>query len=415
MSYLVNPFGPPEPAQDFALNQVYQNVQGTSTDFDMISLPAYQLPDPAYPTLGHPSDQFISHFGQVDPAPNYQQEFANALNQDFFQSVYRPELAQNGFALSRGIYQGGSVMLMGQATTPAPSPFNNNYVQFVQPNSNLVSPGPHEISGCSDPSHEHPHGADRPQDLLQYRWEGFDNPGSGGQLGHPSQPPPPSQLTYFINKIEYPDGNSGQIIIELNENQSGPSNPDIQASTSVPGQVSGPIFSSYSRSSPASTPPPVSELHHGDYHEHEDELDKHVAYPASSAEQTKALASSQLLKMFRQQLDNFKASHGPVAFPTAAPRCPKLAKGSRPGKISQPQRRHIKKEEAPVNVLPDVMPMDLTQLDQTGLFSFGSQAWTISFEANPKFKQFFFAGNQELFIRFLLPACRCTEGSSSRF
>lgn len=384
MSYSVNPFDQPDTAQDFLMNPLYQSVQGSAEydNFNMINLPPYQYPDPGLQNLGPPSGQFSPHLGQ--PVPNYQQEFANALNQDFFQTVYRPDLGQQGYGPSRGIYQGGSVMMMEPAPSSNQYSFDNNY---AQPDPNVISPVPHETSGSSGHSPEHLlQGSDQPQDFLQYQWEGFDNPAAAGQL---IQPEPPTLPGYFINKIEYLDDSQDQIIIELDQNMPGPGDPVIQESSAAPGSVSELVPNSFPRSSPGSTSPPIVEVHHDD---HEDVLDVHVSYPAGSTDQTKVLASTVFMKSFKQQLDTFLATHGPIIIPPATSFYPKVAGEHKPGKISQPQRRQIKKDENAGPGLPDIIPMDLTKLDQTGLFSFGCQAWTLSFDNNPKFKQFFFAG-----------------------
>jgi hypothetical protein len=123
-----------------------------------------------------------------------------------------------------------------------------------------------------------------------------------------------------------------------------------------------------------------------------DDHDDCLAYPAGSIEQTRALASSQFMKKFRSHIDFLKATRGPL-LPVSI-----LAREKKPGsgKVVQPQRRQIKKEENPGSI-PDVIQMDLTKLDQSGSFNFGFEEWTLSFDKNPKFKKFFFEGKIQYF------------------
>jgi hypothetical protein len=62
------------------------------------------------------------------------------------------------------------------------------------------------------------------------------------------------------------------------------------------------------------------------------------------------------MRKFRQQLELFKATHGPVEVPPTNNQ-PKSGKENRPGKMGQPQRRHIKKEETQATGIPDVIPV----------------------------------------------------------
>ena len=121
---------------------------------------------------------------------------------------------------------------------------------------------------------------------------------------------------------------------------------------------------------------------------HDEDFDKCFAYPAGSAEQTRALASSQFMKMFRSHIDLLKAKHGPI-HPISNLSPQELKSG--PAKVVQPRRRHIKNEENPGSI-PDVIQMDLAKLGDSKSFTFGRKEWTLSFDKNPKFKKFFFEG-----------------------
>ena len=102
------------------------------------------------------------------------------------------------------------------------------------------------------------------------------------------------------------------------------------------------------------------------------------------------------MKQMREQIKLLKAAHGPIVTqpPSSYPKVTEDRR-SKGGKISQPQRRHIKKDDTvQVSGIPDTIAMDLSKLNPFGSFTFGCEAWTISFDRNPKFKKFFFEGNK---------------------
>ena len=100
------------------------------------------------------------------------------------------------------------------------------------------------------------------------------------------------------------------------------------------------------------------------------------SYPVGPAVQTKVLESSEFMLNFPNHIDHRQATREPV-------------------EVVQPHHRRCQKEEVPASI-PDIVQMDLAKLDRSETFFFGSKDWILSFDRNPKFKEFFFAGLSSL-------------------
>ena len=413
-----------------------------------------------------------------------QSRFANALNQNFLQS-----LNTSGFSSlqRRGYYQGGSVFVSSPEHHQTFPGFYNNDQSITESNPSQISPA-HHNSSASVISTPEPS-----PNFLQYQWEGLNtssteekylpaqdvsrldksNPGfqnnaisstqsSSGVSANQDQ----DHDQYVIKDVQYSQGSSDELIIQVDTNAAtncsnifqqttsssnqnwnnndddddfGSRNaaeiginledipdslpdlkdsdillsiphPDVPAQVSLSNLIDNCLFNKSDQSNQQrslSKPPKVliniqarsSILRRSPdvFDDHDEDLDKCFAYPAGSAEQTKALASSQFMKKLRSHIDFLKATQGPILpISTLYPGEQKSA----PGKLVQPQRRHIKKEEN-AGSIPDVIQMDLTKLGDTKSFSFGSKEWTLSFDRNPKFKKFFFEGNNNVFTLYL--------------